>query len=408
MRRSSITLLRHCFFPLILLLFAAANAAQGANLGEKDLRIGVVTMAPGRLFYERFGHDALVVLDRRSNQAISYNFGYFDPQEPGFITRFIQGQMQYFLVALPLQEDLEQYAHEGRSVRLQWLNLTDPQAQRLASRLAMLSKPEFARYHYDYLTANCATKVRDSLDLALEGTLARQLAGSAGGQTYRKRVLALAAADSWMEILLDLGLGPSADQPLTQWQDMFIPMQLAQRLEHLHTASKDVLITQSTPRLDQHVATKTWQSHPLWWWIVGIIGAACLLGLSPHPRTSALLAGFIWLLCTLAGWLLLLLWLCTDHRATWMNANLLLLNPLCLITLFDLPRIWKGLAPTPLSWAIHWLVVVCCGVGLALHVIQAIPQQNLTWIGLIAPLHAAQTALRHSARLSERKALRSL
>ena len=403
MRRYSATLLRHCLFPLIVLI-AAAQGAQGTNPRDKDLRIGVVTMAPGRLFYELFGHDALVVLDPRNGQAISYNFGYFDPQEPGFITRFVRGQMQYFLVALPLKEDLEQYAHEGRSVQLQWLNLTGTQAQHLAARLARLSQPEFARYHYDYLTANCATKVRDSLDFALEGTLSRQLAGPAGGQTYRKRVLALAAADSWMEILLDLGLGPSADQPLTLWQDLFIPMQLAQQLEHLHTASGQALINQSTPLFDQHVAAETGQSHRLWWWVVGIIGAACLLGLSPHPRLSALLAASIWLICTLAGWLLLLLWLCTAHRVTWMNANLLLFNPLCLIILFDLPRIWQGQAPTPLSLAIHWLLVVCCGVGLALHVIQTIPQQNIAWIGLIAPLHAAQTALRQIAHLSEPKA----
>ena len=42
-------------------------------------RIGVLTMQPGSVFFERFGHDAIVVVDPASGQATSYNFGYFDP-----------------------------------------------------------------------------------------------------------------------------------------------------------------------------------------------------------------------------------------------------------------------------------------------------------------------------------------
>ena len=43
---------------------------------------------------------------RRSGDAatpISYNFGFFDPDEPGFLGRFVRGDMRYQLVALPLR-----------------------------------------------------------------------------------------------------------------------------------------------------------------------------------------------------------------------------------------------------------------------------------------------------------------
>ncbi len=45
-------------------------------------RIGVATMQPGEVFFERFGHDAIVVLDPASGRATSYNFGFFDPPSP--------------------------------------------------------------------------------------------------------------------------------------------------------------------------------------------------------------------------------------------------------------------------------------------------------------------------------------
>ncbi|HBN53027.1 MAG TPA: hypothetical protein DD456_02990, partial [Stenotrophomonas sp.] len=132
-------------------------------------RIGVVTMQPGEVFFERFGHDALVVADPDGRPAVSYNFGFFDPSEPDFIGNFVRGRMMYYLVALPLDEDLAQYRDAGRGAAIQWLDLPPQQARALADDLAERSRPENARYRYDYFTANCSTMVRDALDRAMGG-----------------------------------------------------------------------------------------------------------------------------------------------------------------------------------------------------------------------------------------------
>ncbi|HKN79642.1 MAG TPA: hypothetical protein VJW16_10810, partial [Lysobacter sp.] len=58
-------------------------------------RIGVLTMQPGEVFFERFGHNAIVVDDPAAPTPISYNFGFFDLGEAGFIGRFVKGEMQY-------------------------------------------------------------------------------------------------------------------------------------------------------------------------------------------------------------------------------------------------------------------------------------------------------------------------
>jgi SNF2 family DNA or RNA helicase len=59
-----------------LLLLALAGLAHAAP------RIGVVTMEPGEVFFERFGHNAIVVVPADGSQALAYNFGYFDLEEP--------------------------------------------------------------------------------------------------------------------------------------------------------------------------------------------------------------------------------------------------------------------------------------------------------------------------------------
>lgn len=75
-------------------------------------------MQPGQLFFEHFGHDAIIVADPISGQSLSYNFGYFDPLEPDFLGRVIRGEMLYYLISLPLEEDLDEYRNTGRSITI--------------------------------------------------------------------------------------------------------------------------------------------------------------------------------------------------------------------------------------------------------------------------------------------------
>jgi hypothetical protein len=177
---------RRSYNILILLLwFALILPATAA-----PLRVGVMTMQPGEIFWERFGHNAIVIDDGRT--ATSYNFGFFDPSEDGFVGNFIQGRMNYVLAALPLQDDLVYYRKSGRGVAIQWLNLNPPQSKAIAARLEFLARPENARYRYDYFTNNCATQVRDVLDAALNGRLRGPMSASSLGNSYRSETVRLA------------------------------------------------------------------------------------------------------------------------------------------------------------------------------------------------------------------------
>lgn len=354
-------------------------------------RIGVLTMQPGSVFFERFGHDAIVVVDPASGQATSYNFGYFDPSEPDFLARFVRGEMLYHLVALPAGQDLAQYRDAGRGVDVQWLDLAPEQARALAAALAERARPENSRYRYDYFTANCATQVRDALDDALGGALKSQLSGRSRGNTYRSEAVRLARPAPWMWLGFDLGLGPYADRALSRWEEAFVPMRLADGLREARNSAGRPLVLSEEQLLPHRIAPEPAEAARHWWpWaLAGLVLAAAVLAARRRPH---LLAGFalpLWLLCGLAGLLLAYLWGFTAHQAGWANRNLFLLNPLCLLLLPGAVALLRRRVPGGMFRVVLWLVAALAVLGWILQWLSQQPQYNLPWIGLLLPLHAA-------------------
>ncbi|WP_218569525.1 lipoprotein N-acyltransferase Lnb domain-containing protein [Pseudomonas sp. Hp2] len=354
-------------------------------------RIGVATMQPGEVFFERFGHDAIVVADPATGRAISYNFGYFDPSEPDFVGRFVEGEMMYYLVALPLEEDLQQYRDSGRGVSIQWLDLPPRQATALADALAVRSRPENARYRYDYFTANCATMVRDSLDQAMGGALKAQLAGRSRGNTYRSEAVRLASPAPWMWLGFDLGLGPYADKPLSRWQEAFVPMRLAESLAEARNSEGRPLVQSTQELLPHRIAPEPPdQARSRWpWLLAGLVVAAGVLALARRPRLLAGLAIPFWLACAIGGGLLIYLWGFTAHQAAWGNRNLLLLNPLCLLLVAGAFGSLRRHVPGRWFGIVAWLVVAAGVLALVIDWLSFQPQFNLQWIMLLLPIHAA-------------------
>ena len=355
-------------------------------------RIGVLTMGPGDVFWERFGHDSIVVSDPALGEPVSYNFGFFDMREDGFALRFIEGRMEYMLVALPLSEDLDYYRQVGRGVRLQWLNLTPDQARALAAALAENARPENARYRYDYFTSNCATKVRDALDRTLGGLLQRQTESRSSGDSYRSESLRLASPAPWLWVGFDLVLGPSNDRALTRWQQDFLPRRLADDLRQVRLADGRPLVGEEVELLPQRLAAEPEDgSVALWPWVLAGVALALAIGNAGarFDRPLAALAGGFWLLCGVLGLVLALAWGFTEHRAIWANRNLLLLDPLCLLLLPGALALLRRRTPTPTFRSL--LVAVCVLAALACLPLwlQVHPQRNGHWIALLLPLHAA-------------------
>ena len=376
--------------PVALLLWLALVLAPALALAAP--RIGVVTMEPGGIFFERFGHNALLVQDDEAGTATSYNFGYFDMDEPDFFGNFVRGHMKYWLVALPLDDDLARYAQTGRGVGVQWLDLTPEAATALAAALADNARPENAQYRYDYYTSNCSTKVRDAIDQALGGALQPQLSGRSQGNTYRSESVRLASPAPWMAVGFHLGLGGYADRPLSRWDESFIPMRLRDALREVKLPDGRPLVASEQVLLPHRVAPAPAEApRPrMGALIAGLLLAGLALWAARRaPRALAAGALLFWALAGTAGTVMALIWLATEHVAGHGNQNLLLLSPLCL---FLLPGGWARLRGREPSRRFRWLLWTVAGSAALAGFLKFLPflvQENVEWVLLLLPLHWA-------------------
>jgi Domain of unknown function (DUF4105) len=376
-------------------------------------QLALVTVGPGDLYWERFGHDAIIVNDPAARQPLIYNYGAFDFQQKDFILNFARGHMQYRLIAEPIDAEIATYVAEGRSVTVQMLNFTPTQARQLAEFLAWNARPANARYRYDYFINNCATKVRDALNDALGGALERQFSRVRTHHTDRFDAVRLISPDFWMALGMDAALGPSSDRSLNLWQDSFVPMVLSRALRHVvvrdaHGDTRPLVSDEQVVfpgRLPPAPAAPPDLRLPFL--VVGSAFAALLLWLARgesrfHRVSFALLAVTWWLVCGLSGVVLAALWGFTDHWAAWDNENLLLLDPLCLI----LPVIWWR-APRVARW-LATLIAAAALISLIIRTLPGLYERDLAFVALTAPVHLLLAGLTWRQRFVTRFAANAL
>lgn len=375
----------------VFLLFTQAGHSQTIP-PEVVLRAGVITMAPGEEFWARFGHDAIVIENVKTGESMSFNFGFFDMSEPGFFANFFNGKMQYQLVALPTEEDLQTYRDMGRGVTVQWLNLDQKQIRSLYSALAKNARPENSRYTYDYYLSNCATRVRDSLDVVLNGRIKAQLSSPSLGNTYRSESVRLAWPAKWMAMGFHAGLGPAADKPLSRWDEAFIPMRLRDSLREIKLSDGSPLVIGEEELLPHRLSMPP-DDMPAWKKTAFMIGIALAIGIfffgKRTPRLLATFAGVFWLISGLLGCLMLFVWLGSAHWAGYRNANLLLLSPLALALLPGAWKILRNKKPGQYFNPLLWLLAASAALAGFLQFFPFLAQQNFEWVLMLLPAHIA-------------------
>lgn len=378
---------------LLWLLLPLAALAQAPD-------ISLATIDPGEVYWQRFGHNTLIVADGDPvNTGISYNFGYFDFEQPDFLARFLRGRMLYQSLALPASADLEAYVEEQRSVHLQRLALLPDQANRLAEALTRAVRPENRDYLYEYFRANCSTRLRDALDEALDGELRQLTQSRSRGFTYRMHARRMAQGNFWLAAGIDLGLGPDTDRGLSFWDEMFLPDRMRYYLDDLVLADGRRLVADSSTWYESGNAGPPDQVRD--WRIpfasVGLAIAVALLWLGRRAasrrwarRSMVAVGASLHLLFSLAGAVLALLWLGTDHVAAHGNENLFLLSPLSLVmAAFWLTHLRAG-ARSRIGDVIALLIVISALLSLFS---KSLPvwfiQANLHWCLLLVPVHLA-------------------
>jgi hypothetical protein len=377
---------------LLLLAMLPAVHAGVADAPGADLEVSLVTYGPGEIYWERFGHDAIELRDRVSGEAVNFNYGIFDFNEKNFLLNFARGRMHYRMDAEPSDGEVSYYVGTGRSVTRQRLALSADQAADLRDNLLWNLRPANAGYNYDYFDDNCTTRVRDALDKVLGGALKEQLVARPGGMTFRQQTDRLMSAQPWLMLLLDLGLGPYADQPLDAWRESFLPGVLQEQVRQVRIATPGAetkALVQSEKllapnRLDTPPASPPDLRLPLGLagLVLGVLIVLCRRGWS----TGYALLGTLYLVAAgLVGVLLLGLWTLTSHHAAWANANLLLFNPLAFLLLPTLWRSRRGFAASRFMDGVIAVQLLAAVAAVALHLLPGTVQQNQPWLLFALP-----------------------
>lgn len=347
--------LYRAFVFFALFLFAAPSVkAQSSTRPQAQpqvqqeagshLRVFLMTLGPGDLVYERFGHNGIVIRDTRTGSDLFYNWGVFSFAEPGFIWKFIQGRMTYWMEPWPTEAVVNAYVGMNRSVYLQELNLTNAQKVALQEFVTWNAQDQNKFYRYDYYRDNCSTRVRDALDHALGGQLRAQLDNEPSGETYRTETQRLSYMDIPIYTGLMIGLGPLVDQPLNKWLDSFIPLRLQEWVRDVKVTAEDgsvvpLVAVEATLFEARRPASAEEAPFLLPYYIIaGLILAALMLvagSLAVRSRAGRVVFGIIATVFTfvtgLLGVLLAFLWTFTDHEVAYRNENLFQLNPLALL-----------------------------------------------------------------------------
>lgn len=203
---------------------ATAREAPAAD-GDRAPTLFLLTMGPdhSQLFRE-WGHAALCVDDR------CFNYGTTDFSRPvGLTGEVLMGEAYFWVAASAYEDTVRQYARMERSIFRQDLDLDEGAREILLGRVAADLVPGASEYLYNHFSDNCTTRIRDYLDEAGGGALRqvtelppvfREPGGGYRLRTHMRRGLTTRPLLVWLS---DIGVGRSADRPVTAYEVMFLP-----------------------------------------------------------------------------------------------------------------------------------------------------------------------------------------
>ena len=254
--------------------------AIGQSRAE-DLVITLVTIDPAAPIYTWWGHTALIVEDTRLQSSRLYNYGLFTVEKDSFVRNFAMGRLWFQVGAAEPRRELEYNARMNRSIRLQTLDLSPGKRLEMAEFLEVNILPENRVYLYDHYYDNCASRVRDVIDKAVEG----QLFGAANVPaelTLRQATRRYTARHPGMDWLLMFLMSEAIDGPVTRWEQMFLPGELERHVGSLvyvdeQGVSRPLVTSRSVYHRAPGHAPIPERAAPHWPWGLGLgvlLGAA--------------------------------------------------------------------------------------------------------------------------------------
>lgn len=312
----------------------------------RDLVISLVTFSPGDEIPQWFGHSGLMVEDRRLNQSRLYNYGMFSFDD-GLLWQFAMGRLWFWVAPTDVSRSFNLYIDADRDVRVIELNLPEETRGEVATFLANNVHPDNREYLYHHYDDNCSTRIRDVIDMAVDGQFYEEYGEKEARMTLREHTRRHSAHLPPMDWVLMYLMNGTIDTTARVWDEMFLPEELEQRV--LEFEWEDPQGEVRPLSLREHEIYRAEDRPPVpaepprhWhgWLLLGLLLGAIGVGVGWRGRRRAgrasrigygvyhLVVGAVLGFC---GLVLGTMAAGTDHTVTYWNQNLFWANPLTLL-----------------------------------------------------------------------------
>ncbi|WP_183114796.1 DUF4105 domain-containing protein [Flagellimonas pelagia] len=314
---------------ILSLLVGKTMFSQVPELSEKS-QISLLTCAAGDEVYTAFGHSAFRVQDSVLGIDVVYNYGTFDFKKPNFYLNFAKGRLIYSLSRSTFDDFLFSYELEKRWIKEQILDLSLEQRNQMFQFFENNYLPQNRDYLYDPLLNNCSS---------ITGTILKNQFGDKvvfdgsyleKQYTFRQLVRQFLKVNSWSMFGIDLAFGSPVDRKATVQEHMFMPYYAMEQIRHT-TLDRKPLLKRERTILDysEHLNQTFFPLTPLFWFILLLAFTGIITYFDYRHQTRSRWLDFSLMLITgLAGTVLFLLWVATDHTSTPRNFNVLWAFPL--------------------------------------------------------------------------------
>ncbi len=391
------------FLMLITVSLWANKMPWGLGLSKpENLKFILTTFSPGDDIPSYWGHTAIIVEDTVLNQSAIYNFGLYSFDE-NMIKHFIMGRLIFSVERASVGSYFNYYVSEHRDIRLSTLDIPLKNRLKLAQKLEWYVQPEHCNYLYHHYYDNCSTRLRDLIDMALDGQF-HKVMDVPGRMTLRQHTRRYVARNPALEMLLMYLMNDTIDKPIAKWDEMFLPDELERDVHAMtYTDSAGLchpLTTKFQIWYDAHrpPVPQTVPKHE-----IGAFLISLLLGLIVfftvwrqirHPfRYFQLLFSIynflLGLLFGIPGIILFFTMFFTNHEVTFHNENILLAHPLTLlIALFAIFLSWQKVSAFKILRGLWFLQIFGALLLIALKIVlpSIFDQDNLLVFVFVLPV----------------------
>lgn len=308
---------------------------MGWSLHASELSL--VTCEPGDALYSAYGHSALRY--KTADMDIVFNFGTFNFSTSNFYVNFANGILDYQMSISHYTQFVARYKYLNRNITEQRLNIDTSTVDKIALDLMTQYKLGQHIYRYDFVQANCATKIWD----VFKKHLPELHTDTAGMQMVSYRTLMNTYTRSsfpWLKLSTDLILGKRLDQQLTAEQTSFLPDFLKELVEHSFNGPLPLVADTQQQLFVEN--SRPASSIPQPGFVIGVVFILAmirLIRLSSVSNRSFVIDKVFFVIVGLLGIVVWYMNFASEHYTTANNWNLIWANPF--IFMFLLPIVYR-------------------------------------------------------------------